>query len=132
MAKKKEKGKKKKESGSPADTLRDAVERTFAGAASGTAGAQKRAQELFDEVTAAMAKVRDAVDERKLIDTLEHVRDQVEALARRVAALERGGGSSAAPDEKTVAAARAVPATGTTSKPKAATSRARSATAKPK
>ena len=46
MAKKKEKGNKKKASGQSADALRDAVERTFAGAAGGAAGAQKRALEL--------------------------------------------------------------------------------------
>src|SRR3982751_6711814 len=95
MGKKKEKGKKEKESSNPADALREAVERTFAGAAGGAAGAQKRAQELFDDVTSALNRLRDAVEERRVLETLETLRDQVEGLARRVAALERGSGTSA-------------------------------------
>src|SRR4051794_41259573 len=94
MAKKKEKGKKKKDAAGAADALREAVERTFAGAAGGAAGAQKRAQELFDDVTSALNRLRDAVEERRVLETLETLRDQVEGLARRVAALERGPGAA--------------------------------------
>src|SRR4051794_10733436 len=96
MAKKKEKGKQKKDSANAADALREAVERTFAGAAGGAAGAQKRAQELFDDVTSSLTRLREAVDERRVLDTLESLRDQVETLARRVSMLERGGGDQGA------------------------------------
>src|SRR3954469_20457440 len=81
MGKKKEKGKKQKESSNPADALREAVERTFAGAAGGAAGAQKRAQELFDDVTSALNRLRDPRDERRVLESLETLREQVDGLA---------------------------------------------------
>src|SRR4051795_6629007 len=121
MAKKKEKGKKQKESSNPADALREAVERTFAGAAGGAAGAQKRAQELFDDVTQALTRLRDAVEERRVLETLDTLKDQVEGLASRVAALERREGASATASTTPATTAPTAPKTGGT---RARTSRA--------
>src|SRR3954466_12717765 len=64
MAKKKEKGKSKQGSGGAADALREAVERTFQGAAGGAAGAQKRVQDIFDELNTQVQRLRETVDER--------------------------------------------------------------------
>lgn len=80
MAKKKEKGKKKKDSAGPRDAVRGAVESTFQRAAGGAS----RAQELLDDVATTLKTLRDA----NLVETLESVRAEVQSLARRVAALE--------------------------------------------
>ena len=89
MAKKEKKGKKSQSSGEAAAALRDAVERTFQAGAGGAGVAQKRAGELFDDLTAAMTRLREAVDERHVLERLEQIRDEVQGLAGRVAALER-------------------------------------------
>lgn len=82
MAKKDKKAKGKKASGKPQDALRDAVERTF-GELPG--GAQKRLQDLVEEVNSAVTRLR----EQKFTETLDALRDQVEGLGRRVSALEK-------------------------------------------
>src|SRR5262245_45516963 len=98
MAKKEKKsGKKKGGSGNPADKVRDAVERTFRDAAGGAAATRDRMQELVDEV---VTRVRELVDERRLLDALERLRDEVQTLGGRVSALERNGGSARKPAEK--------------------------------
>jgi hypothetical protein len=80
MAKKKEKGKNKKDSAGPRDAVRGAVESTFQAAAGGAS----KAQEILDDVATTLRSLREA----NLVETLEGVRDEVQALARRVAALE--------------------------------------------
>lgn len=80
MGKKKEKGSKKKESAGPRDAVRGAVESTFQAAAGGAS----RAQELLDDVAGTLKTLRDA----NLVETLESVRDELQSLAQRVAALE--------------------------------------------
>ena len=90
MAKKSKKGN-KKASANPADALRDAVERTFTGAAGAGSGAQKRMSEVFDDFGTALVRLRETVDERRVIDTLETLRDEVAGLRQRVSNLELGG-----------------------------------------
>jgi hypothetical protein len=80
MAKDKKKGKKKKDSAGPRDAVRGAVESTFQKAAGGAS----RAQELLDDLGTTLRSLREA----NLVETLESVRDEVQTLARRVAALE--------------------------------------------
>ena len=75
MAKKRE-----KDAGGPREAVRGAVESTFQRAAGGAS----RAQELLDDVATTLKALRDA----NLVETLESVRDEVQSLARRVAALE--------------------------------------------
>ena len=91
--------------GGAADAVRDAVERTFQGAAGGAEAAQTRATELFDDVSAAMLRLRETVDERRVLETSSDLRDEVQGLAGRVAlerssvrktAGRRGDGDSAA------------------------------------
>src|SRR5215218_691036 len=96
MAKKDKKGKKSQGPGAAADALRDAVERTFQAGAGGAGVAQKRAAELFDDLSAAMLRLREAVDERRVLETIEQIRDEVQGLAGRVAALERSDVTGAA------------------------------------
>jgi hypothetical protein len=80
MAKDKKKGKKKKDSAGPRDAVRGAVESTFQRAAGGAS----KAQELLDEIATNLKGLRDA----DLVGTLESVRDELQNLAKRVAALE--------------------------------------------
>ncbi len=61
----------------PADALRDVVERTFGEAAS------------------ALGRLRDVVDDGPRPDAVEELRDEVEALRARVAELERASAGRA-------------------------------------
>ena len=103
MAKKKEKGKKSKDSAGPREAVRGAVESTFQKAAGGAS----KAQELLDDVAATLKSLRDA----NLVETLEGVRDEVQSLARRVAALELRSSEPAKPAPKPAATRRASTAT---------------------
>jgi hypothetical protein len=128
MAKKEKRGKKSQGPGAgAADALRDAVERTFQGAAGGAGVAQKRAAELFDDLTQAMQRLRETIDEKRVLDTLEHLRDEVQGLATRVAALERKDVTGAASSAATGTARRATGAR-TTAARKPSTTRASSGT----
>jgi cell division septation protein DedD len=55
-------------------------------------------KEIVDEVARAVQRVRESIEERKVLDDLKGIRNEVENLARRVAALERpgSGGTTAA------------------------------------
>ena len=92
MAKKdKKKSKKKDNAGADAvGAVRTAVERTFHATADRRRSPRAtRAQDLVDEVAGAAGRLREMVDQ---LSVLEDIKKQVEALASRVAALERGGG----------------------------------------
>src|SRR5215212_8047850 len=77
------------------DAVRGAVERTFQaaaeGAAAGAAGGQKRTRELVDEVTTAAARIRETIEDLRVLDDIRGLRGEIENLARRVAALEGPG-----------------------------------------
>ena len=108
MAKKdKKKSKKKDTPGADAvGAVRTAVERTFQATADSAQSTRTRAQDLVDEVAAA-ARVREMIEQVGVLEDLKGLRGEVEALARRVAALE--GGSSSKPAAKQPATARASP-----------------------
>ena len=91
MAKKDKKSKGKKGSGA-ADTVeavRSAVERAL------PEGSKERGSQIVDEVARAVTRVRESLEEHKVLDDLKGLRNEIEALARRVGALERPGSSSA-------------------------------------
>jgi hypothetical protein len=93
MAKKEKKKSKKKENpGADAvGAVRTAVERTFHATADSAQSTRTRAQDLVDEVAGAAGRLREMIEQ---IGVLEDLKKQVEALARRVQALEGGGGAS--------------------------------------
>ena len=99
MAKEKKGKKSKKDSAGPRDAVRGAVESTFQKAAGGAS----RAQDLLDDVATTLKSLRDA----NLVETLESVRDEVQTLARRVAALELRGSEPAKPAPRPAATRRA-------------------------
>ncbi len=99
MAKKEKKGTSKRESASPADAVRSAVEQAFAATAGGAASTRDRAQEIVDDITSAASRVREALGP---LDDVRGLRTEVDSLARRVAALEvRLAASPAAAEDPT-------------------------------
>lgn len=124
---KKDKKKKDKQSSGPSDPLesvRSAVERTLKATGEGTAGAQKHARELVDEVAHAANRFREAMGELKVLDELKK---EVAGLRQRVAALEgKAAATSSAGPRRT--ATRSTAAKRTAAKP--AASRSRSTAAK--
>src|ERR671921_176994 len=98
MAKKdKKKPKKKDNPGADAvGAVRTAVERTFQATADSAQSTRTRAQDLVDEVAGAAARVREMIEEIRVLEDLKGLRAEVDALARRVAALEGSGSKPAA------------------------------------
>src|SRR5918996_2805912 len=89
---KKDKKKKDKEKGSDAtdaiEAVRSAVERTFQATSEGAATTSKRTRTLVDEIGHAAARVRETLEELKVLEDVRGLRAEIEALARRIAALE--------------------------------------------
>src|SRR3712207_131443 len=96
---------------SPSDAVeavRGAVERTFAataeGAAAGAAASQKRTRDHVDEVTAAAARIRETIEDLRVLEDIRGLRGEIETLARRVAALETPGRSRSTTSRRSTAA----------------------------
>ena len=96
---KKDKKKKDKTQGSDAadavEAVRSAVERTFQATTEGAAGTQKRTRALVDEVTHAASRIRETIEDLKVLEDVRGLRAEIEGLARRVAALEIRDGKRA-------------------------------------
>lgn len=87
---KKDKKKAKKET-KPADAVgavRTAVERTFHATADSAQSTRTRAQDLVDEVAGAAGRVREMIEDIRVLEDLKRLRAEVETLTRRVAELE--------------------------------------------
>jgi hypothetical protein len=123
MAKKDKKKKDKQNSGTgdPVEAVRSAVERTLKATGESTAGAQKHARDLVDEVAQAANRFRETMGDLKVLDDLKK---EVAGLRQRVAALEGKVTSSATPRPT---AAKSTAAKSTTAKPAAARSRSTAA-----
>jgi hypothetical protein len=120
---KKDKKKKDKQKGSDAadavEAVRSAVERTFQATSEGAASTSKRTRNLVDEVAAAASRIRETIEDLKILEDVRGLRTELEGLARRVAALEnRGTPSRPAPAKRT--AAKRTPAKRTAAKRTAA------------
>jgi hypothetical protein len=118
MAKKDKKKKDKPESGAAdaVEAVRAAVERTFRATTEGAAGTQKRTRELVDEVAHAAARIRETIEDLRVLEDVRGLRGEIEALARRVDALEAADGAKSA----------ATKATGTSRAKSSGTTRAKS------
>jgi polyhydroxyalkanoate synthesis regulator phasin len=89
MAKKdKKKNKKGSDAADAVEAVRSAVERTFQATTEGAAGTQKRTRALVDEVTHAAARIRETIEDLRILEDVRGLRGEIESLARRVAALE--------------------------------------------
>jgi hypothetical protein len=89
---KKDKKKKDNQKGSDAadavEAVRSAVERTFQATTEGAASTSKRTRNLVDEVAAAASRIRETIEELRILEDVKGLRTEIEGLARRVAALE--------------------------------------------
>jgi polyhydroxyalkanoate synthesis regulator phasin len=110
---KKDKKKKNKQQGSDAadavEAVRSAVERTFQATTEGAGATQKRTRALVDEVAHAASRIRETIEDLKILEDVRGLRSEIEALGRRVAALEigqRGTPSRPAPAKRATAAKR--------------------------
>ncbi|HEX8102863.1 MAG TPA: hypothetical protein VF533_09635 [Solirubrobacteraceae bacterium] len=108
MAKKDKKKSDKKDKGGAADAVRAAVEQAFAATAGGAASTRGRAQELVDDITAMAARVRESLEELNVIEDLRGLRTEVDALAKRVAALEASAAEAKKPAPRRAAARSSV------------------------
>jgi hypothetical protein len=114
MAKKDKKDKKDKQDshGVPQDAIdavRAAIERTFHVSSEGGHSTRERTREIVDEIASAAGRVRQTLEDMKVLDELKGLRRELETLARRVAAMEgrpSAGGPVAKPDPAAPAAAK--------------------------
>jgi hypothetical protein len=132
---KKEKKKSKKKDNPGADAVgavRTAVEKTFHATADSVGGraesTRTRAQDIVDEVAGAAGRLREMIEQ---LGVLEDLKKQVEALARRVQALEGGGASKpAASSAKSSGTTARKPAKARSTAAKSTSSRAKPAASK--
>jgi hypothetical protein len=117
MAKSKKKDKKDGAQSEAVDAIRAAIERGLQVSAEGAQATRERTRELVDEIASAAGRVRQSLEDMRVLDELRRLRGEVEALAQRVAVLERPGTSSTATTGTT-----------TSSRPAAAKSRAKKTT----
>jgi hypothetical protein len=96
------------------DAIRAAIERGLQVSAEGAQATRERTRELVDEIASAAGRVRQSLEDMRVLDELRRLRGEVEALATRVAALERPASAT----------------TSTASRPAAAKSRAKTTTAR--
>lgn len=122
MAKKDKKDSKHQDAPTPADAVRGAVEQAFAATFGSAASSRGLAQDLVEEIGSATSRVRQAIDELRVVDDLRALRSELEALNQRVESLEAA--QTAAPAKRPRASAGTKPA-GT----RPAAGRARSAAA---
>ena len=146
------KNKKKDQTGSDAadavEAVRAAIERTFQATTEGAAGTQKRTRALVDEVAHAAVRIRETIEDLRVLEDVRGLRREIQALTSRVAALEGRVAEAWPPSRPAPAKAtsrpakpatakssgqsKAKPATATRSKAKAKSSpRAKTARAKP-
>jgi len=117
MPKKDKKAAKKEKGRDPADVVdavRGAVERTFQATTGSTEGARDRGRSLLDDVASAAQRIRESFDDLRILEDVRGLRTELEALNRRVAALEKQAAAPAAaptpaPAPATPAAAKSAP-----------------------
>jgi hypothetical protein len=99
MAKKdkKKKDKKGSDAASAVEAVRSAVERTFQATTEGAEGTQKRTRALVDEVSHAAARIRETIEDLRVLEDVRGLRAEIESINRRLAALEGRVGSVTPP-----------------------------------
>jgi uncharacterized membrane protein YccC len=89
------------------DSIRSAIERGLQISAEGAQATRERTRELVDEIASAAGRVRQSLDDMRVLDELRRLRNEVEALGARVAELERPGSSASAAPAAEPAVSRA-------------------------
>ena len=89
MAKKnKKKDKKGSDAAEAVEAVRSAIERTFQATSEGAAGTQKRTRALVDEVAHAAARIRETIEDLRVLEDVRGLREEIASLTSRVGALE--------------------------------------------
>src|ERR687896_1532286 len=90
MAKKdkKKKDKKGSDAADAVEAVRSAVERTFQATTEGAGATQKRTRALVDEVAHAAARIRETIEDLRVLEDVRGLRREIESLTSRVATLE--------------------------------------------
>ena len=94
MAKKK-KDKKDGAQAEAVDSIRAAIERGLQMSAEGAQATRERTRDLVDEIASAAGRVRQSLEDMRVLDELRRLRSEIEKLGSRVTALERPGASAA-------------------------------------
>src|ERR687896_1401910 len=107
MAKKDKKSKKGGKGGGtdPVEAVRSAVEKTFQVTSEGAAGTRERTRELVDDVAGAAARIRQTIEDLRVLEDLRGLRSEIETLSKRVAALEAAAKPATRARRTTTAAA---------------------------
>lgn len=117
------KNKKKDKNGSDAaeavEAVRSAIERTFQATSEGAAGTQKRTRALVDEVAHAAARIRETIEDLRVLEDVRGLRQEIQALTSRVGALEGRVAEAWPPSRPAPAKASSRPAKPATAKSKA-------------
>jgi hypothetical protein len=132
MAKKdkKKKGKKGSDAADAVAAVRSAVERTFQATTEGAEGTQKRTRALADEVANAASRIRETIEELRILEDVKGLRREIESLAGRVRALEIRDARPSRPAPAKTAAKRTAKRTAKRAASKPAQSAKPSSTAK--
>ena len=93
-----------------ADSIRAAIERGLQLSAEGAQATQKRTRELVDEIASAAGRVRQSLEDMRVLDELRKLRNEIETLGARVTALERPRSSAASSATTSAPASAAKPA----------------------
>jgi hypothetical protein len=121
MAKKDKQKDKHGGAGDAVDAIRSTIERAIEGAGL----TEKRQREFVEQVSSAAGRIRQTMDDLRVVDEVREMRAQLEALASRVGQLESGArGRVTGAARRTTAASTS--ATGATPRPRATSTRSTS------
>jgi len=134
MAKKNKKKDKGSDAADAVEAVRAAIERTFQATTEGAAGTQKRTRALVDEVAHAAVRIRETIEDLRVLEDVRGLRREIQSLTSRVAALEGRVAEAWPPSRPAPAKSSSRPAKPATAKSKTrakspAQSKARPATA---
>jgi hypothetical protein len=121
MAKKK-KDKKDGAQAEAVDSIRAAIERGLQMSAEGAQATRERTRDLVDEIASAAGRVRQSLEDMRVLDELRKLRNEIETLGARVTALERPGSSASSASGGAASAAKPAASRASRSPAKKATS----------
>jgi hypothetical protein len=121
MAKKK-KDKKDGAQAEAVDSIRAAIERGLQMSAEGAQATRERTRDLVDEIASAAGRVRQSLEDMRVLDELRKLRNEIETLGARVTALERPGSSASSASCGAASAAKPAASRASRSPAKKATS----------
>jgi hypothetical protein len=88
------------------DSIRAAIERGLQMSAEGAQATRERTRDLVDEIASAAGRVRQSLEDMRVLDELRRLRNEIETLGARVTALERPGSSASSASGGAASAAK--------------------------